>query len=160
VDSGGRRRSLGLAVLGQFRVIYGSVRQQHRKVEQACGITGAQLWLLHELRRDATIGVSDLAVRLSIHQSTCSQLIDKLVRRRLLTRNSVPGDKRRVRLALTRQARRCLRDGPKPAEGVLPTALLAMPDPSLRALYLQLGKLIAQLGKTDPRYRTQPLSAL
>ena len=69
-----------MAVLRSFRVIFGSVRQHFREVEKTCGVSGSQLWILQEVSRNGGIGVSDLASRLAIHQSTCSQLVDKLVR--------------------------------------------------------------------------------
>ena len=43
-------------------------------------MSGSQLWLLQEIGRSEGLGVSELAQRLSIHQSTCSLLIEKLVR--------------------------------------------------------------------------------
>lgn len=64
----GDHDELSLAVLRQFRVIFGSVRQHFREVEQQCGVSGSQLWLLHGARTPG-IGVSALAQRLSIHQS-------------------------------------------------------------------------------------------
>jgi MarR family transcriptional regulator, organic hydroperoxide resistance regulator len=153
------RRRLALAVLGQFRLIYGSVRHQHRRIEESCGISGAQLWILREVER-APVGVSELAVKLSIHQSTCSQLVEKLVRRKMLLKNVVAGDKRRVQLALSKGGERCLKVAPGPAEGILPKALLGVSESSLRALHSHLGKVVARLGKSDERYRNHPLSDL
>jgi DNA-binding MarR family transcriptional regulator len=156
----GTRRDLALTVLAQFRLIYGAVRQQHRQVEEVCGISGAQLWILHEVQRSSAIGVTELAARLSIHQSTCSQLVEKLVRRRMLTKRAVAGDKRRVGVCLTSLARKCLRTAPGPAEGLLPSALLKVPPDVLRRLRSDLDKVVFSLGTVDERYRDQPLSSL
>ncbi len=156
---GSGRRRLALAVLGQFRLIYGSVRHQHRRIEESCGISGAQLWILREVER-GPVGVSELAVKLSIHQSTCSQLVEKLVKRKMLVRNIVADDKRRVRLALSKHAERCLKHAPGPAEGILPRALLGVSESSLRALHSHLGKVVTRLGESDERYRNHPLSDL
>ena len=57
---------VALAVLKQFRLIFGSVRQHFREVEQCCGVSGSQLWLLHEIAHTPGVGVSELAGRLSI----------------------------------------------------------------------------------------------
>ena len=35
-----RRQHNALEVLKQFRLIYGSVRQQFRRIEAACGVSG------------------------------------------------------------------------------------------------------------------------
>ena len=75
---------LSLQVLKKFRIIFGSVRQHFREVEETCGITGSQLWIMQEVADTPGIGVSDLADNLSIHQSTCSQLVEKLVARKLI----------------------------------------------------------------------------
>ena len=75
-----RQSDLSVAVLRSFRVIYGSVREHFREVKQSCGVSGSQVWILHEIRRTEGIGISDLAARLSVHQSTCSLLVNKLVR--------------------------------------------------------------------------------
>ena len=49
--------AMALIVLKQFRLIYGSVRQHFREVEHNCGVSGSQLWLLHEIARTPGVGV-------------------------------------------------------------------------------------------------------
>ena len=92
---------LSVQVLKKFRIIYGSVRQQFRDIEKVCGVTGSQLWLMQEVANTSGIGVSELAERLSIHQSTCSQLVEKLVGRKLLLKERSKQDQRRVGLRMT-----------------------------------------------------------
>ena len=70
---------LQLEVLRKFRLIYGSVKKHFRDVEKACGISGSQIWILRDIATSPGTGVSRLAERLSIHQSTCSLLVEKLV---------------------------------------------------------------------------------
>ena len=96
--------TLAFAVLKQFRLIYGSVKQHFREVENSCGVSGSQLWLLHEIAHTPGVGVSALAERLSIHQSTCSQLVDKLETRGLVSKQRRPDDQRRVGLQLSDKA--------------------------------------------------------
>ena len=95
---------MALTVLKQFRLIFGSVRHHFREVEQSCGVSGSQLWLLHEIAHTPGVGVSELAARLSIHQSTCSQLVDKLEARGLISKARKADDQRRVGVQLTDQA--------------------------------------------------------
>ena len=134
-------------VLRQFRVIYGAVQRHLRDVERRCGISGAQAWMLSELERAPKIGVSALAERLSIHQTTCSQLVGKLVRRGLVGRSPHASDARRVGLVLTRRGSAFLRKLPRPAQGVLPVALGAMSVAELEGMQSALAHLIARLGK-------------
>ncbi len=87
---------LQMQVLRQFRLIYGSVKQHFREVEERCGISGSQVWLLREVATAPGTGVSRLAERLSIHQSTCSLLVEKLVGAGLIAKTRSAEDQRRV----------------------------------------------------------------
>ena len=147
-------------MLKQFRLIFGSVRQHFRQIEQTCGVSGSQLWMLHELQGAPGIGVSDLAHRLSIHQTTCSQLVEKLVARGYVVKIRSEQDQRRVGLTITRSAANLLKDAPGPAEGVLPEALSGLSDATLKSLTTQLGKLIAGLHLQDELAADRPLADL
>ncbi len=154
------KKSLSLQVLKKFRIIYGSVRQHFREVEQTCGVTGSQLWVMQEIANTSGIGVSVLAERLSIHQSTCSQLVEKLVARNLIIKERSKEDQRRVGLRLTAEASRLIKKAPGPAEGVLPEALSALPLASIHDLDTSLQKVIEQLQIKDHQLADKPLSDL
>jgi len=154
-----RQRNV-LEVLKQFRLIYGSVRQHFRRIEAACGVSGSQLWLLQEIESAPGIGVSELARRLSIHQTTCSQLVEKLVRGSYVRKIRSTQDQRRVGLTLTTRAAKALRNAPGPAEGVLPEALAELPNAALHSLSSQLQKVIAELGLRDEKSAGRPLADL
>lgn len=155
-----RHEHLSLEVLKQFRLIYGSVRQHFRDVEETCGISGSQLWIIREIQDTPGIGVSALAVKLSIHQSTCSQLVEALVTRGYVIKARLQDDQRRVGLTLTKAATKALSKAPGPAEGVLPKALSGLSSQSLATLSDHLDKLIAELQLRDERYATKPLADL
>jgi DNA-binding MarR family transcriptional regulator len=147
-------------VLKKFRIIYGSVRQHFREVEKSCGITGSQLWVMQEIGNTPGIGVSELAERLSIHQSTCSQLVEKLVVRELVVKERSREDQRRVGLRLTDGAAALVSKAPGPAEGVLPEALGALSPSALASLDESLEQLIRQLQVRDDKLAKRPLSDL
>lgn len=155
-----KNNQLPLQVLKKFRIIYGSVRQHFREIEQTCGVTGSQLWILQEIAQNPEIGVSNLAERLSIHQSTCSQLVEKLVVRNLVSKERSKEDQRRVGLRLTTEATKILKNAPGPAEGILPEALQALPESALIALDNALIEVIGQLRIRDDRLADRPLSDL
>lgn len=154
------KNQLSLQVLKKFRIIYGSVRQQFREIEQTCGVTGSQLWILQEVAKTPDIGISELADRLSIHQSTGSQLVEKLVGRNLIIKERSKEDQRRVGLRVTEEASRLLTNAPGPAEGILPEALQALPEPALLALNDSLIEVIGQLRVRDDKLADRPLSDL
>jgi DNA-binding MarR family transcriptional regulator len=144
-EAGGVRERLTLDVLRQFRLVYGAVHRHFREVERRCGLSGAQAWMLREISLHPDIGVTELAARLAIHQSTTSQLVNKLVRQRHVSRSSPSHDRRRVGLRVTRSGARVVRCLPRPAEGVLPHALEGMPTRSLRQLRSQLSLVVSHL---------------
>lgn len=149
-----------IAVLRSFRTIYGSVRKHFREVQRTCGISGSQLWVLHEISKARGIGVSELAAKLSIHQSTCSQLVEKLVRAGYVRKSRQTGDQRRVDLTLTAAGRGTLARAPAPAEGVLPEAVAELSPAQLRALGRSLAAVIAALDLIDDDAAHKPLSDL
>lgn len=156
----GRQSHQAMIVLKQFRLIYGSVRQHFLHIEKICGISGSQLWILQEVQKTPDIGVSALAQRLSIHQSTCSQLVEKLVRRRLLRKTRSHDDQRRVGLTITKLGEKTMDCAPGPAQGLLPNALLALPRGQLMSLERSLNKVIAELPIKDAEAAQRPLADL
>lgn len=155
-----RQQDLSVAVLKCFRVIYSSVRHHFREVQRTCGISGSQLWILHELARADGIGVSELADKLSIHQSTCSQLVEKLVRAGQVTKKRLSSDQRRVQLGVTARGRRTLSRAPGPAEGVLPEAIGELSAAELRGLHRSLRTVVIALNVEDEEAANRPLSDL
>ncbi len=116
--------------------------------------------MLHELQESPGIGVSDLANRLSIHQTTCSQLIEKLVARGYVVKTRSGEDQRRVGLRITKNAQRVLKEAPGPAEGLIPEALMGLSEPTLESLMANLAELIDGLHLRDPQAAERPLSDL
>lgn len=151
---------LQLKVLRQFRLIYGSVRQHFRDVESTCQISGSQVWILHDIAASPGTGVSRLAERLSIHQSTCSLLVEKLVGAGLVSKKRSTKDQRRVGLEITPEGQKLLARAPGPAEGILPEALRQLPDVALATLQVNLDHLITHLKSHNENDAAKPLADL
>lgn len=145
------KNQLSLQVLKKFRIIYGSMRQHFREIEQTCGITGSQLWILQEVANAPDIGISDLADRLSMHQSNVSQLVEKLVTRGLINKERSKEDQRRVGICLTEEALELLKNAPGPTEGLLPVALQTLPASTLLVLDKSLIAVIGELNISDDK---------
>ncbi|WP_434516825.1 MarR family winged helix-turn-helix transcriptional regulator [Dechloromonas sp. ARDL1] len=150
--------ALPLEVLQQFRIIYGTMRQYFRLIEQCCGLPGSQMWILQEVERAPSIGVTELAQRLGIHQSTCSQLVERLVGQGYLEKQKAATDRRRVGLILAPSGRAVIARLPGPAEGVLPAALAGLPEVALKTLNINLAELIVHLQDRDEQFARIPLS--
>lgn len=118
IPDGGRtherdaRRELALTVLEQFRLIFRSAKKHFQWVEERTGVSGAQLWLLAEVRRRPGIRVTELAHALAVHQSTVSNLLDRLQRHGLIQRDRSSTDQRVVHLSLTELGRATIARAP------------------------------------------------
>lgn len=151
---------LQLDVLQQFRVIYGSMRQYFRELEDSCGLPGAQAWVLQEVVRTPEIGITELAGRLGIHQSTCSILVEKLTSMGYLVKQKMSQDQRRIGLRLTPAGDQLIAALPGPAEGILPEALATIPQVSLRTLHINLAELIQHMPGKKEIFATTPLAEM
>lgn len=111
---------------------------------------GSWMWVLQEVERNPSIGIGELAVRMGVHQSTCSLMVDKLVARGCVTKQRNGRDQRRVGLVLAENGMAALAALPGPAEGILPEALVNLPEVVLKTLNINLDELIRHLpGRVD-----------
>lgn len=133
-------------VLRQFRIIFNAVKAHFRQVEQESGLGGAQAWALSVASESPGIGVGELARVMDIRQPTASNLVRGLVAKGLLRSEKSMLDRRAVALFATAEAQRILRRVPGPWSGVLPHALAALDDATLRRLQADLDRVIHQLG--------------
>src|SRR5689334_8147980 len=145
-------------VLMQFRVIIRTIRRHYRQVQERCGVSGAQLWALAAVGAGNGTKVNDLARVLAIHQSTASNLLDKLERMNMIERRRSDHDRRVVFVHITAAGRGLLRRAPRPAEGVLPRALQALPQRDVRALHANLELLIGRMHIRVARDGMTPMS--
>lgn len=148
------------ATLGKFRIIFGAIRQHFRAVEKACGVSGAQVWVLATLAEAPGLRVTELAQALSIHASTASNLLDKIEKSGLIRRERSREDQRVVRLFLTEAGQAALAAAPQPFTGVLPHALAQLPPEILERLGHDLDTVISHMEVANSRDAQHPLSEL
>jgi len=147
-------------VLKRFRLIFKAVQQHSQWVETLCGVTSAQLWAMWELSRSPGLRVSDLAKAMSIHQSTASNLLDKLAKKGFVKRERVSEDQRVVTLSLTQEGLDVIGQAPAPAQGILQHALFQLPEAALQCLAKDLDALINEMEIKDDEAASQPLNPL
>lgn len=148
------------AVLKLFRVIFQSVNRHSHEVERKAGIGGAQLWALAEISVRPRITVTELAKAMSIHQSTASNLLEKLEGQGYITRNRSDEDRRVVLLNLTLRGEEVLSKAPLPYRGVLNDALLKLDASHLAVLQASLETLVTQLEFKQLKGAYEPLGKL
>lgn len=145
-------------VLRNFRLIFGNVRLHFRRIEEACGLGGAQIWALGLVRGNPGIRVSELADAMSVHQTTTSNLVAGLVRKGLLRRERAQDDQRVVRLFITEAAAALLLRSPGPVEGLLLQALRHMQADDLKQLDIALQQVLAHMQTIHPDAADIPLT--
>jgi DNA-binding MarR family transcriptional regulator len=152
--------ALSTETLKQFRIIISAVRHHFRALEEACGISGAQVWILSAIAENPGVTVSHLSETLSVHVSTASNMLDKLDKAGLVERKRSHTDRRVVNLHLTAKGQQILDRAPKPLTGLVPYALDKLPEKALARLHKDLALLIQQMGYVDPMAAGKPLSSL
>ena len=146
-----------LSVLQRFRILIRTAQRHSQWIERQSGGTGAQLWALQELREAPGLRVGELANRMALHQSTTSNMVDRLETSGLIRKERTSADQRVVRLYLTDEGLALLARAPSPARGVLPEALRLMDDVWLARLLSALGKGVRQAKSLDEGFGMQPL---
>lgn len=146
------------SVVQHLRVIFRSVQEHSRWVEKQCGVSAAQLWAMWELFAEPGLPVSRLSRALSVHQSTASNMLDKLEKKGLVRRERSGPDQRVVRLFLTPEGVALLAMAPRPAQGALTDALHQLPDHVVSDLETGLVMLLAAMRVKDEKAAMHPLS--
>lgn len=152
----GRHRDTALRVLMQFRQAANSAKRHFRWVGDQCGVSGVHVWALWELSEAPGASVSEVARALAIHQSTASNLLEKLTRAGFLRRERGRGDQRVSRLFVTPSGAALLRRAPSPVRAMLLQALVDMRDADLKQLEVLLSGLLGHM-KVDRSAATRPL---
>lgn len=156
-DPSAAHRAAATAVLQQFRELFRVSQRHFQRIEERCGVSGAQLWAMREIDRAPGLTISEMARVLSVHLSTSSNLLDKLQKQGLVRRERRSADQRLVRVYLTAEGKRLLRRAPRPVEGVIPDALGRMPAAALRRLQADLQALLEVASARSVRASMKPL---
>lgn len=141
----------------QLRIVFKAVQSHSRQVEKLCGLSSAQLWMLHEISSARGIKVSELAMVLSIHRSTCSNMLDKLENKDLIYRDRSKTDQRTVHLYITEAGQAVLKSAPYPPQGKLSSTLEKLSQEQLMALEESLGVFINALSFEDDQAGLTPI---
>lgn len=144
-------------VTQQLRIIFKAIQAHSKEVENTCGLSSVRLWMLYEVNNAPGIKVSELASLLSIHRSTCSNMLDKLEEKQLLCRNRSKSDQRAVKLYITDEGKSVLLKAPSPPEGKLSSTLNTLSAKQLDDLERSLGLLVDALQYDDEKAALTPI---
>ncbi|MBI5920459.1 MAG: MarR family transcriptional regulator [Betaproteobacteria bacterium] len=147
-----------MEALQYFRLIFKSIKKHFMWVEQQTGVNGAQLWALAAIVEKPGLKVTELSKALAIHQTTTSNLIDKLVKQKFVRRDRSSTDQRIVFLFPEPKGISLVKGAPKPIRGVLPDSLSRMPESDLAKLNLLLSSVVRNMKVRDASGKTTPLA--
>jgi DNA-binding MarR family transcriptional regulator len=147
---GSNHEKYALRVLMHFRQIVSAAKRHFQGVQNAGGITDAQLWALWQIDTKQGLSAGELARHMSIHQSTASNLVHHL-EAGLVYRTRAGLDQRVVRMFPTSAGEAILKKAPGPMHGVLPDAVHQLPDTELRRLCEALELLSRRIISLDVR---------
>jgi DNA-binding MarR family transcriptional regulator len=134
------------AAFDSLRRLVHSLHSASRETERRLGVTGAQLFVLTQLRATPSLSINALAERTMTHQSTVSVVVRRLVRRKLVKKVRAADDARRVELTLTPAGSRLLDRAPEAIQVRLANAIGSLPATDRRQLARALGQLVEQVG--------------
>lgn len=151
----GQEQRIRKTIVTFRRVVTAVKRHLAGKDGQAEGMpSGAQLWALWHVQSSPGCTVQELTDKLSLHQSTTSNLVEKLESSGCLRRTRDEADRRVVRLFVTKVGAKVLKQAPDPASGRLPEAIARLSPNELAALETALQSLSRELGvSTDTSRR-------
>lgn len=141
-------------VLTDLRIVFRAIQAYSKGVERQCRVSATMLWVLREIAAAGEMRISQVARALTIHQSTASNLLDKLETRGLIARQrgGNRADQRVVMVVLTPEGQALLARAGNLDHGPLAEALNRLSPAELAELGQGLDKLVAVLpaGQMDP----------
>jgi DNA-binding MarR family transcriptional regulator len=133
-------------VFNSLRRLVHSLHHASRNTERRLGVTGAQLFVLTQLRATPSLSINALAERTMTHQSTVSVVVRRLVRRKLVKKARAADDARRVELTLTPAGTALLRRAPESAQVQLARAIAELDETDRPTIARGLQQLVRALG--------------
>lgn len=125
-----------------LRRLFRGLHEHSKAMLRRVGLSGPQVWALTIVDSQPGLSLGALAERMFAHPSTVSGVVDRLVERGALLRETNGKDRRGVQLSLTPLGRRLVRKGPSPIQSGLRAALESLPAPRLRELRRSLEEIV------------------
>ena len=125
------------------------LRLTDRASQTEVGLSGAQLFVLHELAKSEALSLSDLAEKTRTDQSSVSVVVSRLVESGHIMRDRDQRDARRLVLTLTKSGREVAGKSPPVAQEKILDVLDRMPPADRRRFADLFTRLIEELGESS-----------
>ncbi|MFM7481740.1 MAG: MarR family winged helix-turn-helix transcriptional regulator [Candidatus Methylopumilus sp.] len=144
-------------VLKHFREIFIQAKSELKENVKKTGLSGAQLWVMQQVYNFNEISNAELAKNLTIHVSTSSILVNKLIKKNLIEKTRDPKDERKIILTLSPKGKQLMAKAPKSPEGAIPSTLKKLNIEELEELNTVLTKFAKKMKVYNKIYKDIPL---
>ena len=135
-------------ILDSIRRLVRLLRLTDRAAQSALGLSGAQLFVLHELGKSPSLSLSELAEKTRTDQSSVSVVVTRLVEGGYLMRDRDKRDARRLVLNLTKSGRAIAEKSPPAAQERIIEALERVSAADRKRFADVFAKIIEELGES------------
>jgi DNA-binding MarR family transcriptional regulator len=153
----GMKIKLQKEVLKHFREIFIQAKSELKDNVKKTGLSGAQLWIMQQVYNFNGISNAELAKNLTIHVSTSSLLVNKLIKKNLIEKTRDPKDERKIVLTLSPKGKQLMAKAPKSPEGAIPSTLKKLNIEELEELNTVLTKFAKKMKVHNKVYKDIPL---
>ena len=144
-------------VLKHFREIYIQAKSELKDNVRKTGLSGSQLWIMQQIYNFNGISNSELAKNLTLHVSTCSILVNKLIKKGLVEKVRSSTDERKIVLTFTSKGKQLMAKAPKSPEGAIPSTLKKLNIEELEELNTVLTKFAKKMKVFNKVFKDSPL---
>lgn len=137
------------AILRSLRRITRAIDLHSRWLASNFGLTIPQLVSLRTLAATKAMTPTELARAVDLSQATITGIIDRLVRRSLVTRERSTTDRRRVVLTITDAGRQLLESSPSPLQERFVTRLGKLPVENQQVIRTVLEQVVRMMGAEE-----------
>lgn len=145
------------SILIMLRRIIRSVDLHSRKLVQVFGLTGPQLFLLTEIIKCEQPSISDLAQRVHLSHATVTDILCRLEKRNLVTRERSASDKRRVTVRATDEGRKLVEKKPSLLQEKLVDELAKLEDWEKTLTLSSLQRIVSMMEMEDETLDSSPI---
>jgi DNA-binding MarR family transcriptional regulator len=134
------------SIIDNIRRVFQVVYEHSKVIERETGLTGSQMWAIKVIAEAGSIKPSELAKRMYLHPATVVGLIDRLVKKGLVSRTRSETDRRIVEITLTDNGRSLLGFAPDVTQRRLVKGLEDLPEQGILKVAEGLEELVRILG--------------
>jgi DNA-binding MarR family transcriptional regulator len=133
-------------VLVAIRKIIQSIAMNSRSLVKRVGLTGPQLMILQEVVHSDEISVGEVAKAISLSQGTVTGIVERLEKRKLVSRRRSDSDRRRVLVQATEAGKALMQTAPPLMQEAFVERFSALQDWEQAMILSSLQRLVTIMG--------------